>query len=84
MPGPRGGSAHAGTKGRQRPCRDQGERVDVAQRLDLLGSEGPLPADVAGEGQPPGEQRPEPVAVAGRLPGGAPGVSMLLFGSFGL
>src|ERR1700680_2788975 len=44
----------------------RGTRVDVAQRLDLLGGEGPLAADVAGEGQPPGEQGAEAVAVAGQ------------------
>jgi hypothetical protein len=46
--------------------RAEGECEDVTQQLDLLGDDGPLAADAAGEGQPPGEQRPEAVAGAGQ------------------
>src|ERR1022692_4165478 len=48
------------------PARGRGACVNVAQRPDLLGGEGPLAADVAAEGQPPREQGPETVAVAGQ------------------
>src|ERR1700689_1366949 len=45
--------------GAERKC------VDVPQRRYLLGGEGPLATDISGKGQPPGEQSPEAVAVAG-------------------
>src|SRR5487761_598859 len=40
-------------------------RVDVPQCRDLLGGEGPLAADIAGEGQPPGEHGAEAVPESG-------------------
>jgi hypothetical protein len=45
-------------------ARAGGDGVNVTLGLDLLGGEGALAADVAGEGQPPGEQSAEAVAVA--------------------
>jgi hypothetical protein len=41
-------------------------RVHVGARRDVLRGEGPLAAYVAAEGEPPAEQGPDPVAVAGQ------------------